>query len=114
MIETVKQWLLRNPYSAASVVFLALAMVGWVLFGWGERQFGLLLLLYFIVTLGIRLDEISRTLGGGRSTPADGAAEEETVIDQLREIKDLLAEMKAAQAGPPARAPGKEDPPPGS
>jgi hypothetical protein len=108
MIDALSQWLMRNPYSSTSLIFLAVVALGWVLLGWGERQFGFLLLLYFIVTLGIRLDEISRALGGGRGTPAAGAAEEETVIGQLREIRALLAEIKAAQQRPAAR-PTRDD-----
>jgi hypothetical protein len=44
------------------------------------------LLLYFIVTLGIRLDDISRKIGGG-SNPSADAADRENLISQLDEIK---------------------------
>ncbi len=114
MIDTVKQWLFRNPYSSTSLVFLVLAILGWGLLGWGEREFGFLLLLYFIISLGIRLDEISRILGGGRDTGPTDPGEEETVIAQLREIKTLLAEIKAARHHSAERAPEENNPPPES
>jgi len=59
--------------------------------GWGERQLGFLLLIYFIVALGIRLDEISRTLGGGNLPAAAG--DSDTVIAHLRDIKELLGRI---------------------
>ncbi len=112
MIDSLKKWLLRNPYSATSLFFLVLAVLGRVLLGWGEREFGFLLLLFFIISLGIRLDEISRTLGGGRAAPHTDPREEETIIAQLREIRTLLAEIKVAQGQPSVRASGEKEPPP--
>jgi hypothetical protein len=93
------QWFSRNPYTSASIAFMVLALVGWQLLDWGERQFGFLLLLYFILTLGIRLDEICRAIGGSRS--ADG--EPESLAAQLREIRRHLRRIQAALDTLPGR-----------
>jgi hypothetical protein len=65
--------------------------------GWGERQLGFLLLIYFIVALGIRLDEISRTLGSSSSGNLPAAAgDPETLMAQLQEIRSLLRQIQAS------------------
>ena len=64
MINAIQHWTQRHPYTLTGLLFLAMVLFGWIALGWGERQLGFLLLIYFIVALGIRLDEISRTLGG--------------------------------------------------
>ena len=48
------------------------------------------------------------------ATPGPRTGEEETVIAQLREIKTLLAEIKAARHHPAERAPEENNPPPES
>jgi hypothetical protein len=65
----------------------------WTALGWGERQLGFLLLIYFIVALGIRLDEISRTLGGSSGNLPAAAGDSDTVIAHLRDIKELLGRI---------------------
>jgi len=51
-----------------------------------------------MVTLGVRLDEISRSLGG-KADPAAG--DRESVVAQLREIRTLLQRIEAKL--PPAK-----------
>jgi hypothetical protein len=84
-------WLARHPYTIASGIFMGILLFGWRGLGWGERQLGFALLLYFLVTLGIRLDEISRSLGG----KTDRAGETEAIADQLQEIRRLLRRIEA-------------------
>ena len=67
-------------------------IVGWQVLYWQEENFTFLLLLYFIVTLGIRLDDISRKIGRGIGKSSSGSGEKETLISQLNDIKvSLLA-----------------------
>jgi hypothetical protein len=91
----LNQWFSRHPYTIASAIFLALAVFGWRALDWGERQLGFLLLLYFIMTLGIRLDEISRAISGsgGNARPVD--QEPESLAEQLREIRLHLRRIQA-------------------
>jgi hypothetical protein len=90
MVFWLNQWFSRHPYTIASVIFLILAVFGWRVLDWGERQLGFLLLLYFIMTLGIRLDEISRAIGGS------GGREPDCLAVQLREIRAHLRHIQAS------------------
>jgi hypothetical protein len=85
-----------KPYLVTSAVFLAVAALGvWRLY-WGESQFAFLLLLYFIVILGIRLDELNKQL---------------KLTNQL-----LMRYLKRDQARPPTAdsAPPADQPPTGA
>ena len=50
---------LKGPYAASALALLASAWLGAWIWGWGPLVFAYFLLLYFIVALGIRLDEIA-------------------------------------------------------
>jgi hypothetical protein len=65
-------------------------IIGWQALYWQAEDFTFLLLLYFIVTLGIRLDEIARKIGGGAGKMSAGSVEQESIISQLNEIKASL------------------------
>ena len=93
MLNAIQHWTQRHPYTLTSLLFLAMVLLGWTALGWGERQLGFLLLIYFIVALGIRLDEISRTLGAGSANLPAAAGDSDTVIAYLRDIKDLLGRI---------------------
>ncbi len=88
------RWLSRHPYTVTSLVFFGAILCGWFLLGWGERQLAFVLLLYFIVALGVRLDEIFRAIGGPSGNPSPSATDSETVLSQLREIRDLLRRIE--------------------
>ena len=90
MINAIQHWTQRHPYTLTGLLFLALVLFGWTALGWGERQLGFVLLIYFMVALGIRLDEITRSLGGHPGNPPARAGDADTVIAHLREIKELL------------------------
>jgi hypothetical protein len=94
MIDSINQLFSRHPYTIASVVFMILAVFGWRVLGWGERQLGFLLLLYFIITLGIRLDEISRAIGGSGRSPRPAGGEPDGLAAQLREIRLQLRRIQ--------------------
>lgn len=100
MKNPINQWFSGHPYTVSSLIFLAMVILGWWVFGWGERQLGFILLLYFIVTLGIRLDEISRSIGGQTGNPHARAGDSDTVIAQLKEIKELLRRIDSKLQGP--------------
>ena len=55
-----------------------------------------LLLLYFIMTLGIRLDEISRAIGGPGGNPRPAGREADSLAAQLHEIRRELRRIRAS------------------
>ena len=95
MIDKIKQWIVDHPYFLTSAVFLAILFVGWRVLYWHEENFAFILLLYFIVTLGIRLDDISRKIGTRTSTPTHNPENEASLMHQLNDIKHALLAMNA-------------------
>ena len=88
----MKKWIIDRPYIFTSVIFLIVIVFGWRFLYWQEENFAFLLLLYFIVTLGIRLDDISRKIGGGAVKLPHSSGEKETIVRQLNDIRvSLLA-----------------------
>ena len=88
----MKKWITGHPYFFTSLIFLIIIIIGWQVLYWQEENFTFLLLLYFIVTLGIRLDDISRKIGKGTGGSSSGSGEKETLASQLNDIKiSLLA-----------------------
>jgi hypothetical protein len=83
----MKKWITNYPYFWTSIIFLAIMILGWQVLYWQAENFAFLLLLYFIVTLGIRLDDISRKIGSGAGNPHAGSSETENLISQLNDIK---------------------------
>lgn len=95
VLALLARWLQGHPYTLTGLLFLAMVLVGWRELGWGERQLGFLLLIYFIVALGIRLDEITRSLGGHGRRPRPPDGERDTVLACLEDIRDLLQRLEA-------------------
>jgi hypothetical protein len=95
MLEKIKKWVVNHPYFLTSVVFLVIFYVGWRFLYWREQNFAFLLLLYFIVTLGIRLDDISRKIGTRTGRPFDNPDDRETLMIQLKDIKHALLAVNA-------------------
>ena len=85
----MKKFLSRHPYGVTSVIFLVLLGFGFYHLNWRREDFMFMLLLYFIVTLGIRLDDISRQLGSGRDAPPEPDA---NVLATLQDIRLSLKE----------------------
>lgn len=108
MIDSINQWFSRHPYTITSAIFMVLAVFGWRVLGWGERQLGFLLLLYFIMALGIRLDEISRAIGGSGGNPRPVGRESDSLAVQLREIRLSLRHIQAALDKRPRREDSEE------
>ena len=88
----MKKWIIDRPYAFTSIIFLIVMAFGWRFLYWQEENFAFLLLLYFIVTLGIRLDDISRKIGGGAVKLPHSSEEKDTLVRQLSDIRvSLLA-----------------------
>ena len=88
----MKKWIIDRPYLFTSIIFLIVMIFGWRVLYWQEENYGFLLLLYFIVTLGIRLDDISRKIGGGAVKLPHSSEEKDTLVRQLSDIRvSLLA-----------------------
>jgi hypothetical protein len=51
-----------NPYLIVSLLFLAIVFAGVRFWDWEQKELGFALLLYFVVVLGVRLDEITHQL----------------------------------------------------
>ena len=93
----MKKWFSEHPYLITSVIFMVIFVVfiffGWRSLYWRWENFAFLLLLYFIVTLGIRLDDISKKIGAISNPPSRDATEKESIISQLNDIKLSLRSL---------------------
>ena len=86
----IRQWMTDRPYAVAGFIFLGLAIIGVRVLGWWQDELKLLLLIYVLVVLGIRLDEISRKLGTLESAVSPDAPETGTILAKLDEIAHSL------------------------
>ena len=86
----MKKWIIDHPYFLTSAVFLVVLFVGWQVLYWREETFGFILLLYFIVTLGIRLDDISRKIGSRATGAAGNPNRNASLMHELNDIKRVL------------------------
>jgi hypothetical protein len=91
----MKKWIIDRPYIFTSIIFLIVMIFGWRFLYWQEENFAFLLLLYFIVTLGIRLDDISRKIGGGAVQLPHSSSEKDTIVRQLNDIRVSLVTLNA-------------------
>jgi len=91
----MKKWITDYPYFWTSIIFLVIMLVGWQVLYWHADDYAFLLLLYFIVTLGIRLDDISRKIGSGVGNPRAGSGENKNLINQLNEIQISIRALNA-------------------
>ncbi|MEJ2282497.1 MAG: hypothetical protein P8X85_02770 [Desulfobacterales bacterium] len=91
----MKNWISDHPYLVTSAIFLVIMIVGWRVLYWQAEDFTFLLLLYFIVTLGIRLDDIARKIGGRAGKMSAGSVDRESVTSQLNDIKASLGNINA-------------------
>jgi hypothetical protein len=91
----MKKWMTDRPYLVTSAIFFIIMVVGWQLLYWQAEDFTFLLLLYFIVTLGIRLDDIARKIGSGAGKITADSVDRDSVISQLNDIKASLGNINA-------------------
>ncbi len=92
----MKKWITDHPYFCTSLVFLIIMIFGWQILYWRAENFMFLLLLYFIVTLGIRLDDIARKIGGGVANPHGVSGDNQNLISQLNEIRLSIRSLNIA------------------
>jgi hypothetical protein len=92
----MKKWLVNHPYSITSAIFLAIILFGWRVLYWHWENFAFLLLLYFIVTLGIRLDDISKKIGSGSESGSSNSPDAENILSQLHDIKMSLRSLNVS------------------
>jgi len=90
MIDNVKKWLVDHSYFLTRAVFFVILFVGWRLFYWREETFSFILLLYFIFTLGIRLDDISRKIGSRVTGATKNPNSNASLMQELNDIKRVL------------------------
>jgi hypothetical protein len=91
----MKKWIIDRPYIFTSIIFLIIMIFGWRFLYWQEEDYAFLLLLYFIVTLGIRLDDISNKIGGGAVKLTRSSGEGDTIVRQLNDIRVSLVTINA-------------------
>jgi hypothetical protein len=91
----MKKWIIDRPYIFTSIIFLIIMIFGWRFLYWQEEDYAFLLLLYFIVTLGIRLDDISHKIGGGAVKLTRSSGEGDTIVRQLNDIRVSLVTLNA-------------------
>ena len=104
----------KYPYSIAAFVFLVVLIVGNIWFGWGQLALAYFGLLFFIVIIGIRLDDIARQVrdlgavqatllkeSGNPGSFSEAVTEIRQLNGQLVEIKALLARLNANLERPP-------------
>jgi hypothetical protein len=53
----------ENPYLVTAVIFGAILFAGRWFWRWGDMESAFLLLFFFLVTIGIRLDDIVKKIG---------------------------------------------------
>lgn len=58
----MKNWLTEHPYAIANVAFVLVAVFGRKFLVWGPTDYAFLLMLYLVVIIGIRLDDIRKQL----------------------------------------------------
>ena len=94
----MKKFLAAHPYTVTSGIFIVLITIGFLFLHWRQDEYAFVLLLYFIVTLGIRLDDISRQIGIGAESPATLAEKNDRVISLMQQIEQSLQETNAKLA----------------
>ena len=87
----------KHPYFFSGILFLAVLFCG-VSIGWPNEYYAFLLLLYFIVSIGIKLDDISRQIVSTRESFPKLLHEVETVIKHLNDINTTLSTRNGSEA----------------
>lgn len=87
----MKHWVTDNAYTITAAVFVGVFLFGTFILDWGREDYAFGLLLFLIVTLGIRLDEISRAIGTAHPTEPNNPSPDENL---LIIVKDMKVELK--------------------
>ncbi len=105
----MKKFLAEHPYTVTSGVFIVLIAFGFLFLDWRRDEYAFALLLYFIITLGIRLDDISRQIGIGHSPTTTLAEKNDRIINLMQQIQRNLTETNARLAEIQAAMDRQED-----
>lgn len=89
--------IINHPYYVTTVVFIAVIFFGVFFLQWREDYLLNFLLLYFIIILGIRLDDISEQIGSKKRKLKDD--NDESVIGQLKEITTSMKIIEKQLSG---------------
>lgn len=90
----------KYPYSVTAFVFLVVLLVGNIWLGWGQLALAYFGLLFCIVIIGIRLDEIVRQvhdLGAVQTSLLKRSVTPESfkpAVSEIRQFNEELAEIK--------------------
>lgn len=80
-----------HPYTVTSAVFLGVFLFGTLFLDWGRMDYAFGLLLFLIVVIGIRLDDMAKAIG---STRPERSASREADQDILSAVKEMQTEIK--------------------
>ncbi|MFZ7124593.1 MAG: hypothetical protein ACOWWM_00355 [Desulfobacterales bacterium] len=84
-----------HPYLITSALFVGVFLFGAFGLDWGREDHAFVLLLFLIVNLGIRLDEISRAIGAGRqSSSIAGSQPERSLMTSTRQIETEISRIQ--------------------
>jgi hypothetical protein len=93
-LQKLQKWFTSRPYLFTSITFMAIVLFGWLWFNWRKEEFAFVLLLYFIATLGIRLDDISGKLAQLNKGATHPSADNVILADQLLKISKTLKNIE--------------------
>jgi predicted lipid-binding transport protein (Tim44 family) len=83
----------RSFDALAGAFFVALGIGGVLFFGWGELRLAFLLLIYFLLIIGFRLDDISRRLA---------SIDRHLAVQHQRQVAHGAAHPASDEIPPPA------------
>jgi len=103
----MKKGAFRHPYLYSSILFLSILGLGLFL-RWPHTYNAFLLLLYFIVIIGIKLDDISGQISETRQHLPALMADAETIISQLKDIHAALSSADSIDGSVSGNPPGNQ------
>jgi hypothetical protein len=81
-------------YTITGGVFIGVSLFGALFLDWGREDYAFALLLFLIVSLGIRLDEISKHLGTEHKNPVDNRGADDRLLTSIREMSAELTRIR--------------------
>lgn len=98
----------KDPYIVTGVIFIAIIVFGNRLWGWEKFEYGFILLLYLVITLGIRLDDILKHIETTNEkldrllepteTPSEEVPSPNQDPDISRQLNELTRSLKAVNS----------------
>ncbi len=81
-------------YTITGGVIVGVLLFGTVFLDWGREDYAFALLLFLIVSLGIRLDDISKILGTDRTEASDSRNTDGSLLAVIREMDIELKRIR--------------------